>query len=122
MGGVAPIPLRFVLACLLWARSVRRPGALARARLFPAVPVGANGWGRGAGRAPAPLSRGGGGRRPRGLRASGGVGGSRHGLPAPPLGGGPRFPTLAHLLSSARSPQACAFSRGRGAAPGGGGG
>ena len=55
-GGVAPIPLRFLLARLLWARSLRRPGALARARLFPAVPVGAGGWGGGAGRAPAPLS------------------------------------------------------------------
>ena len=78
------IPLRFVLARLLWARSVRRPGALARARLFSAVPVGAGGWGGGAGRAPAPLSggggtippaSGGGGRGPRGLRAGGGVGG-----------------------------------------------
>ena len=64
MGGVAPIPLRFVLARLLWARSVRRPGALARAPLFPAVPVGAGGWGGGAGRAPAPLSGGGRGDHP----------------------------------------------------------
>ena len=56
MEGVAPIPLRFVLACLLWARSVRRPGALARVRLLPAVPVGAGGWGGGAGRALAPLT------------------------------------------------------------------
>ena len=46
-----------------------------------------------------------------------GGGGSRRGLPAPPLGGGPRFPTLAPLLSSAHSPPACAFGRGRGAAP-----
>ena len=58
-----PIPLRFMLTRLLWARSVRRPGALARARLFSAAPVGASGWGGGAGRAPAPLS-GGGGRHP----------------------------------------------------------
>ena len=133
MAGVVPIPLRFVLACLLWARSVRRPGALARARLFLAVPLEAGGWGGGAGRAPAPLSgggggtipsaSGGGGRRPRGLRAAGGAGGgggSRRGLPAPPLGCGPRFPTLAPLLSLAHSPPACAFGRGRGAAPGGG--
>ena len=58
-GAWPPIPLRFVLARLLWARSVRRPGALARARLFSAAPVGAGGWGGGAGRAPAPLSVGG---------------------------------------------------------------
>ena len=64
MGGVVPIPLRFVLARLLRARSVRRPGALARARLFPAVPVGAGGWGGGAGRAPAPPSGGGRGDHP----------------------------------------------------------
>ena len=53
-----PIPLRF--ARLLWARSVRRPGALSRARLFSAAPVGAGDWGGGAGRALAPLSGGGG--------------------------------------------------------------
>ena len=58
MWGVAPIPHRFVLARLLWAQSVRRHGALARARLFPAVPVGAGGWGGEAGRAPSPLSGG----------------------------------------------------------------
>ena len=71
-----------------------------------------------------PPALGGGGWRPRGLWAGGGGGGggSRRGLPAPPLGGGPRFPTLAALLSSAHSPPACAFGRGRGAAPGGGGG
>ena len=115
MGGVARIPLRFVLARLLWARSVRRPGALARARLFPAVPVGAGGWGGGAGCAPAPLSGGGRGDHPLclgGVRAGvpaacgpvGGLGGrSRRGLPAPPLGGGPGFPTLAPFLSSAHS-------------------
>ena len=83
-GAWPPIPLRFVLACLLWARSVRRPGALARARLFSAAPVGAGSWGGGASRAPAPLSggggtippaSGGGGRGPRGLRAGRGGGG-----------------------------------------------
>ena len=77
------IPLRFMLTRLLWVPSVRRPGALARARLFSAVPVGAGSWGGGAGRAPAPLSggggtippaSGGGGRGPRGLRAGGGAG------------------------------------------------
>ena len=83
-GAWPPIPLRFVLTRLLWGRSVRRPGALARARLFSAAPVGAGGWGGGAGQAPAPLSGvggtippalGGGGRVHRGLRAGGGVGG-----------------------------------------------
>ena len=59
-GAWPPISLRYVLTRLLWVRSVRRPGALARARLFFAAPVGAGGWGGGAGRAPAPLSGGGG--------------------------------------------------------------
>ena len=90
-GAWPPIPLRFVLTRLLWARSVRRPGALARARLFSAAPVGAGGWGGGAGRAPAPLSgrggtippvSGGGGRGPCGLRAGGGMGGGV--APRPP--------------------------------------
>ena len=84
-GALRPLPLRFVLARLLWARSARRPGALARARLFSAVPVGAGGWGGGGQVALGPLSRagggtifpasGGGGRGPRGLRAGGGGGG-----------------------------------------------
>ena len=105
-GAWPPIPLRLVLARLHWARSVRRPGALARARLFPAVPVGAGGWGGGAGCAPAPLSGGGRGDHPPCLGGwgpgpprlagrwggRGGGGGSRRGLPAPPLSGGPRFP------------------------------
>ena len=69
-----------------------------------------------------PPASGAGGRGPRGLRAGGGGGGggSRRGLPAPPLGGSPRFPTLAPLLSMTHSLPACAFGRGRGAAPGGG--
>ena len=80
---------------------------------------------------PSPLPRGGGGRRPGGLRAGRGRwgGGLRRGPPAFPLEGGPRFPTLPPLLPLARSPKACAFGRGRGAAPcagcgspGGGGG
>ena len=70
-----------------------------------------------------PPASGGGGRGPRGLRAGGwvGGGGSRRGLPAPPLGGGPRYPMLAPLVPSAHSPPACACGRGRGAAPGWGG-
>ena len=109
-GAWPPILLRFVLARLHWARSVRPPGALARARLFPAVPVGAGGWGGGAGRALTPLSGGGRGDHPPCLggwgpgppwlagRWGGWGGGSRRGLPAPPLGGGPQFPTLAPPL------------------------
>ena len=62
-GAWPPISLRLVLTRLLWVRSVRRPGALARACLFFAAPVGA-GWGGGAGRAPALLSGGGGGGHP----------------------------------------------------------
>ena len=72
-----------------------------------------------------PPASGGGGRGPlrlAGRLEGGGGGGLRRGLPAPPLGGGPRFPTLATILSSAHSPPACAFGRGRGAALGGGGG
>ena len=79
--------------------------------------------GRGGGGTIPPAS-GGGGPGPRGLRAGGGGGGGRgssHGLPAPPLGGGPRYPMLAPLVSSAHSPPACACGRGRGAAPGWGG-
>ena len=81
-GAWPPIPLRFVLARLLWARSVRRPGALARAYLFSAAPLGAGGWGGGGrsrsgsslgrGGGTIPPASGGGGRGPRGLRAGGG--------------------------------------------------
>ena len=128
-GARPPIPLRFVLTRLLWVRSVRRPGAWARARFFFAAPMGAGGWGGGAGRAPAPLSgrggtippaSGGGGRGLRGLRAGGGAGGglSRRGLPAPLLGGGLRYSILAPFVSPARSLPACACGRGRSAAPG----
>ena len=70
-GAWPPISLRFLLARLHWARSVRRPGALAPARLLPAVPVGAGGWGGGAYRAPAPLSGGGRGDHPPCLRGWG---------------------------------------------------
>ena len=129
-GGVVPIPLWFELARLLWARSVLRPGALARARLFPTVPVGAGGWGGGAGRFPAPLSGGGrgnhppclGGWGPAPLRLAGRWGGgSRAAASLLPLrGGGPWFPTLAFLLLLAHSPLACEFRRGRRAGPGGG--
>ena len=48
--------------------------------------------------------------------------GSRRGLPAPPLGGGPRFPTLARLLSSAHSPPGVRVPSGSRGYPGGGGG
>ena len=130
-GAWPPIPLSFALTRLLWVRSVRRPGALARARLFSAVPVGAGGWGGGAGRAPAPLSggggtilpaSGGGGHRPAACGPVGGRGGgSRRGLPAPLLAGGLRYSILACLVSLARSLPAFACGRGRSAAPGWGG-
>ena len=143
MEGAAPIPLRFVLACRLWARSVWRPGALAQVRLFSAVPVGAGGRGGGAGLAPAPLlgaavlpggggtipsASGGGGRRPRGLRAGGG--GGRAAAPLLSLWGAAcGSPLCRPLVAGAFPPPACAFGRGRGAAPctwcslpGGGGG
>ena len=110
MEGVAPIPLPFMLACRLRARSMWRPGALARVRLFCVGPAGAGGWGGGAGLAPASLSGaaflpGGGGiipsasggwrpAPPRLAGRCGGVGGgSRRGPPALPLGGSLRLPT-----------------------------
>ena len=133
-GAWPPIPLRLVLARLHWARSVRRPGALARARMFSAVPAGAGGWGGGARRAAAPLSGGGRGDHPPCLggwgpgppRLAGCLGGwggrgSRRGLPAPPLDGGPRYPILALVVPSAHSPPACACGWRRGAAQGRGG-
>ena len=76
MEGVAPIPFRFVLACCLRARSLRRPGVLARVCLPVMVPAGVGGWGVGAG--PAPASLPGAAVPPRGgeitATASGGVG------------------------------------------------
>ena len=120
-GAWPPIPLRFVLARLLWARSVRRPGALARARLFSAAPVGAGRWGGGAGRAPAPLSGGGGGptppgpgdggRGPRGLRAGGGGGGGgRAAVSMPPFWvaacGTPSWPPSRHRRTPLRRARA----------------
>ena len=83
MEGVAPIPLRLVLACRLWAWFVRRPGALARVRVLPAVPVGAGNWGGGAGRAPAPLT---------GAAVPPGGGGT---IASAPGGWGPALPRLA---------------------------
>ena len=124
-GAWPPIPLRFVLTRLLWVRSVRRPGAQAWARLFFAAPMGAGGWGGGAGRTPAPLSGGGGpSPPPRGVgtgapAAGGPVGGrgggggvSRRGLPALLPGGGPRYSILAPSVWPARSLPACACGRG----------
>ena len=132
-GAWPPIQLRFVLTRLLWARSVRRPGALARARLFSAAPTGAGGWGGGAGRAPAPLSGGGGtippasgdgGRGPCGLRAGGGGGGggSRRGLPAPLLGGGLRHSILAPPCVVGALPSGVRVRSGSQCRPGVGGG
>ena len=117
MEGVAPIPLRFVLACRLWARSAWRPGALVRARLFPAVPVGAGGWGGGAGLPPAPLSGaavppGGGGTIPSAL---GGWGLAPPRLAGRPgrWGGGRAAAPLLSLWGAARVSLPCPPSRRR---------
>ena len=122
MEGVAPIPLRFMLACLLRARSVRRPGALARVRVLLAVPVGAGSWGGGGGRAPAlltgaavPPGEGGtnpsasGGWGPAPLRLAGRRGGLGGGGVAPrppysPSGGRPAAPYPAPYLVVGASP------------------
>ena len=133
MGGVVPIPLRFVLARLHWARSVRRPGALARARLFPAVPVGAGGWGGGAGRAPAPLSGGGRGDHPPCLggwgpgppRLAGRWGGWGGGVaprpPCSPSGGRPAVPYPSPPLVVGALPPGVRVRSGSRGRPGGGG-
>ena len=141
MEGVAPIPLKFVLACCLRARSLWRPGVLARVRLSIVVPAGAGGWGVGAG--PAPASLPGAAVLPRGggiiSSASGGVGGGapvacgpvgglggqggggRAVPPLLPLGGGwPVALCPVPLSSPAHPPQVYALGRGRGAAPGAG--
>ena len=136
MGGVAPhtSPVRArppslgAICAASW-----RVGA---GSLVPRGSCGSRQLGRGGGpRSGSSLGRGEGGPSPlpRGLEAGaaaacgpvgGGEGmgrGSRRGLPASPLGRGPRFPTLAPFLSSAHPPPACACGRGRGAAPGWGG-
>ena len=127
MEGVAPIPLRFVLACCPRARSVWCPGVVARVRLSIVVPVGAGGWGVGAGPAPASLpgaavlpggggiipsaSGGGGGRRPHGLRAGGGGGGTGGGvapwLPTSLSGGGGLRPSAQSPFRCRRIPSRC---------------
>ena len=141
MEGVAPTPLRFMLACCSRARSVWRPCVLARVRLSIAVPAGAGGWGVEAGPAPASLLGaavllGAGGTVP---SASGGAGGlappwpagrwggwrDRGGvapwLPASSLWGGrPVALCPVPTSSPAHLPQVYAFGRGRGAAPGAG--
>ena len=140
MERVAPIPLRFVLACCSQARSVWRLCALSRVRLSIAVPAGAGGWGVEAGPAPAshpgaavlpggggiiPFASGGvGGRSPRGLWVGWGVGGAGGVAPWLPTSSlwGRRSAAFCPvpLSSPAHPPQAHAFGRGLGAAPGAG--
>ena len=132
-GAWPPIPLRFVLTRLLWVRSVRRPGAQARARLFFAAPMGAGGWGGGAGRTPAPLSggggtippaSGGGARGPRGLRAGGGAGGGGV-APRPPCSPSGRRPAVLHpgpLFVAGALPSGVRMRSGPKCPPGVGGG
>ena len=55
MESVAPMPLRFVLACCPRARSLWQPGVVARLSLSIVVSVAAGSWGLGAGPAPASL-------------------------------------------------------------------
>ena len=110
-----------MLARLHWARSVRRPGALARARLFPAVPVGAGSWGGGAGHAPAPLSGGGRGDHPPCLGGrgpeppwlagrGGGGGGGRAAASLLPFWGAARGSLLWPPSCRRRTPSRCACS------------
>ena len=122
MGGLVPILLQFLLARLLWARSVRRPGALARARLFPAVPVGAGGWGGGA-EGPSPLPRGVGAGAPAACGPVGGVvgGGVAPRPPCSPSGGRPAVP-YPGLVIGALPPGVRVRSGSRGRPGGGGGG
>ena len=134
-GAWPPIPLRFVLARLHLARSVRHPGALAQARLFPAVPVGARGWGGGAGRAPAPLLGGArgdhppclGGRGPGPPRLAGRWGGWRGGRVAPrppssPSGWRPAVPYPGPPLVIGALPPGVRVRSGSRGRPWGGGG
>ena len=92
--GVAPLPLRFVLACCPQARPVWPPCALARVCLSVAVAAGAGGWGRGGGPCCPPpppgaaVLLGGGGAVPSAL---GGVGGRR---PRGPVAGQSTTPIL----------------------------
>ena len=82
-------------------------------------PRSSSSLGRGEG-GPSPLPPGVGAGAPAACGPVKGVGGGglRRGLPAPPLGGGPRYPIPATLMPSAHSPPACACGRGPGAAPG----
>ena len=132
MEGLAPIPLRFVLACCPRARSVWRRGVLARVRLSIVVPAGAGGWGVGAGLAPASLPGaaflpGGGGIIPSasgGLGAGapvacgpgGGVGGTGGGvtpwLPISLSGGGGLRPSAQSPFRRRRIPPRCTHSVG----------
>ena len=86
---------------------------------FSGLPLGRRG--PAGGRGDDPLSLGGWGRRPRGLRAGGGGWGDKGGValwpPCSPSGGRPAAPYPAPLLSPAHSRPVCAFGRGCGAAP-----
>ena len=130
--GVAPIPLCFMLACCLLARSVWRPCALARVPLSIAVPAGAGDWGVEAGPAPASLPGtavllGGGaiipsasgGRGAGATVACGSAGGgwgdrgrSHSGSPPPPSGGGGLRPSAQSPFRRRRIPPRCTRSLG----------
>ena len=130
MGGAAPILFRFVVACRPRAWSVRRSGALVRARPSAATPAAAGGGGRRGARragpaAPPPgvaVPSGGGGTSPRlrggggpallrlagrgGSGGGGGGGGAAPLLPAPLPRWGACGPRPCHRLSPARPPAA----------------
>ena len=103
------------LACS--PRFLREPAAGARGRAALRLLSRAGGGGT------IPPASGAGSRGPRGLRAGGGGGGGV--APRPPCSPSGRRPAVPHpdpLVPSAHSLPACACSRGRGAAPGVGGG
>ena len=102
-GAWPPIPLRLVLARLHWARSVPRPGALARARLFSAGgrlgrgggPRSGPSLGRGEG-GPSPLPRGVGAGAPAACGPVGGVWGGGGVAPRPPCSPSGWRPAVPH--------------------------
>ena len=87
MGGTAPILFRFVVACCPWAVSVRRSGALVRARPPVATPAAEGGGGRSGARRVGPAAS-----PPPGVAIPSGGGGTAS---RPREGGGPASPRLA---------------------------
>ena len=139
MEGVAPIPLWFVLACCLRARSVWRPEVFWAGSLVLRGSCGSRRQGRGGrpcsvlppGRRGPAVGRGdhllclggGGGRRPRGLRIRGGAGGtggggSRRGSPPPSLAGAACGPLPSPPFVAGASPPGVRVRSGSWGSPG----